>query len=211
MNIEEGEFENLQEGADDVTLVPESITGNDMLDQEIKVYNALQTDDEPNMPPRQLALRGRPNQRVKNDKIFDNEWNKVEIDLGSSVTIDDNFAGKYFATDLDYTDFKQINEDIYDFIAENESLKFLLEKDEESKLPKIVRKESHAYFLTIREYLLIKNKYTEVFIFTSVADFLGSNYGILYDKLPSKIKESLIRELDGKYDILKKHGIKKLF
>ncbi len=197
--------ESLLDNVNDIVLPVEEESDDIVLTDDAKQYmNIEDPEPETNLPPRILPYRGKPGARPKHDKIFDNDWNKVEMDFTSSVEVDETFNAKYFSTDAEYFDYKKINEDIYEIVNANPNLTYLINDKQ-----KISKKEIDKLFLEIRKYL--EGKYPEVFIFSNVADFLEVNYTVLYEKLPSKLKEILVRELDEKYDILKKKGLKKIF
>jgi hypothetical protein len=47
--------------------------------------------------------------------------------------------------------------------------------------------------------------------FITIADYFGMSYEVLYENIPAIYREALVKELDDKYSILKKKGIRKLF
>lgn len=160
-----------------------------------------------NLPPRALPLKGRPGIRPKNDKIFNNDWNNVEMDYDNAVTIDEEFSFKYFSTDIDHQEFLRLNEEIYAILKTQPNLQHIVPIMSEKI--KVSKREADKIYLEIRKHL--GGKYPEAFIFMNVCEILETNYNSLYEKLPSKIKEILIKEMDQKYDLLKKRGLKKLF
>ena len=65
-------------------------------------------------------------------------------------------------------------------------------------------------------YLVIKEAFTpgeltEVEYFIAVADYFGMSYEILYENIPAIHRESIVRELDNKFSVLRRKGIRKLF
>jgi hypothetical protein len=75
------------------------------------------------------------------------------------------------------------------------------------KLPKQILP---LVFVSIREQF--KNTdYSGSEIFTTIADYFGINYEVLYENIPSVYRAELVKELDQKYGVLRRKGVKRLF
>ena len=98
----------------------------------------------------------------------------------------------------------KLEELVDEYFKETEHGKILGNK---KKLPKQVLPQ---VFVSIREQFT-NNDFTGSEIFTTIADYFGMNYEVLYENIPSIYREELVRELDEKYGILKKRGLKRLF
>jgi hypothetical protein len=75
---------------------------------------------------------------------------------------------------------------------------------------KIPKQMLSKIYLTIKE-IFKRGELTEVEYFIAVADYFGISYEVLYENIPAVYKESLVRELDNKFSILKKRGVRNLF
>jgi hypothetical protein len=143
------------------------------------------------------------------DKIFENDYNTGNLDFEEyNLPKVDQF---YAETNLDdtydaYEYSRKINlEKLVDqYFKETEHGKLFGNK---KKLPKQVLSQ---VFVSIREKF-INNDFSGSEIFSTVADYFRMNYEVLYENIPSVYREELVKELDEKYSILAKRGLKKLF
>ena len=144
------------------------------------------------------------------DKIFSNDYNTGNLDFEEysnlpkvdSFYAEDNLKECYDS--YEYNRKKNLEEKVDHFFNESEFGKLLGNK---KKLPKQVLPQ---VFISIRERFNNKD-YTGSEIFTTIADYFGINYEALYENIPSIYREELVKELDEKYGVLKKRGVKRLF
>lgn len=143
------------------------------------------------------------------DKIFENDYNTGNLDFEeyNMPKVDVFYAETHLSDTYDsyeYARKQKLEELVDEYFKETEHGKILGNK---KKLPKQVLPQ---VFVSIREQFT-NNDFTGSEIFTTIADYFGMNYEVLYDNIPSIYREQLVRELDDKYGILKKRGLKRLF
>lgn len=151
-----------------------------------------------------------PHKTIYRDKIFSNDYNTGNLDFEEysnlpkvdSFYAEDNLKECYDS--YEYNRKKDLEEKVDKFFVESEVGKMLGNK---KKLPKQVLPQ---VYVTIREKFTT-NDYTGSEIFTTIADYFAINYEVLYENIPSIYREELVRELDEKYGVLKKRGVKRLF
>ena len=150
-----------------------------------------------------------PQIKLSHDKIFGNDYNTGNLDFEEfslpqvdSFYAEENLRECYDA--YEYNRKKELEEKVDEYFTESEPGKMLGTK---KKLPKQVLPQ---VYIAIREQFT-KNDYTDSEIFTTIADYFGINYEVLYENIPSIYREELVKELDEKYGILKKKGVKRLF
>jgi len=144
------------------------------------------------------------------DKIFSNDYNTGNLDFEEYSNLpkvdtfyaEDNLEECYDS--YEYNRKKNLEEKVDEFFIKSEIGKIIGSK---KKLPKQVLPQ---VYISIREKFTGKD-YTGSEIFTTIADYFSMNYEVLYENIPSVYKEELVRELDEKYGVLKKKGIKRLF
>lgn len=170
---------------------------DDELDDEFKVQEE-EDDDEEFVP-----------KPVSQDKIFGNDYNTGNLDFEEynlpkvdTFYADDNLNECYDS--YEYNRKKILEEKIDLYFSESEPGKILGNK---KKLPKQVLSQ---VYVAIRERFT-ENDYTGSEIFTGIAEYFSINYEVFYENLPSIYREELVRELDEKYGVLKKKGVKRLF
>jgi hypothetical protein len=144
------------------------------------------------------------------DKIFSNDYNTGNLDFEEYSNLpkvdtfyaEDNLKECYDS--YEYNRKKDLEEKVDLFFIESDIGKAIGNKKKLSKqiLPQV--------YVAIREKF-IKNDYTGSEIFTTIAEYFSINYDVLYENIPSVYIEELVRELDEKYGVLKKRGLKRLF
>jgi hypothetical protein len=163
-------------------------------------YSAFEGDDEDSeVTP-----------KVFHDKIFSNDYNTGNLDFEEYVNLpkvdtfyaEDNLRECYDS--YEYNRKKDLEAKVDQFFNESEAGRALGNK---KKLPKQVLPQ---VYISIRERFT-NNDFTGSEIFTTIADYFGINYEVLYENIPSIYREELVRELDEKYGVLKKKGVKRLF
>ena len=146
----------------------------------------------------------------KVDKIFHNDYNSgnIEFEEFHGVPKVDVFYAEANLKDtydsFDYQRNVQIMEDIDDYFRETEQGKLLVNK---KKIPKQMLSK---IYVTLRSKFE-GGEYTGVEIFTNIADYFNLNYEVLYENIPAIYREELVKELDEKFQVLSRRGIKKLF
>jgi hypothetical protein len=143
------------------------------------------------------------------DKIFNNDYNtgNLEFEEYGPPKVDTEYAEAHmesFYNSNEYYSKMQIMEKINLFFADTEIGKVIGLK---KKIPKQMLSK---IYLIIKE-AFNKGELTEVEYFIAVADYFGMSYESLYENIPAIHRESIVRELDHKYSILKKKGLRKLF
>jgi len=146
---------------------------------------------------------------AKLDKIFNNDYNtgNIEFEEFGPPKVDADYAEAYMESYHDSNEYHtkmQIMEKIDEFFKNSETGKIIGLK---KKIPKQLLSK---IYLSIRAAFR-EGELTEVEYFTSVVDYFGMSYEVLYENIPAIHRESIIRELDKKYSILKKRGLRKLF
>lgn len=143
------------------------------------------------------------------DKIFNNDYNTGNLDFEEydipKVDVfyaEQNLRDCYDAHEYERKKFLETLVDEYFMKSEyGESLA------NKKKIPKQILP---LIFVTIREKF-VDREYSGSEIFTTIADYFGINYEVLYENIPSAYREQLVRELDDRYGVLKKRGVKRLF
>lgn len=148
-------------------------------------------------------------QRNGGDKIFDNSYNRGDIDYENFgiVEIDRTYARERlesYNNSQDYYRMKLLFEKIDEIYLDTEWKKIY---GKNKKIPK--QELSEIYDTIINK--LDDETYTNIEKFVAIAEFLDINYKILYDMIPHLYRANIIQELDEKYNVLKKHKIVKLF
>ena len=146
------------------------------------------------------------------DKILNNTFNTGEIKyetFTSQIKIDDGISSQY---DDQLSDnmveqrvLKMLNEELYEIFKESPFY-------EKYKNPKRVDKgdmiKMYYYF---KNKLLRKNTFTSMEIFIGFAEFFQVNYDQLYNDVGVLDKESILKELNEKYNVKGKIKSKRLF
>jgi hypothetical protein len=141
------------------------------------------------------------------DKIFNNTYGEQELS-GESI----NFkVSPRYETDLDIDEkmhydllFQKVDE-----LIKNSEFIHLNKVTENGIIKKLNKVQINKVFFYIIEH--IGNDYTMVDLFSVVSDYFDIFPNKFYTSLSNKFKDELIKELDEKYDVIKKKGIQKLF
>lgn len=147
---------------------------------------------------------------VSRDKIFDNDYNTGNIDFeeySNLPKVDASYAEGNLKDCYDSYDYaRELNLEMLvdEYFNKTEYGKQFSSK---KKIPKQVLPQ---VFVAIKEQFK-GSDYTGSEIFASIADYFSINYEILYENIPSIYRAELVRELDEKYGVLKKKGVKRLF
>jgi hypothetical protein len=143
------------------------------------------------------------------DKIFGNDYNTGNLDFEEynlpkvdSFYAEDNLRECYDS--YEYNRKKVLEDRVDQYFTDSEIGKTVSSK---KKLPKQVLPQ---VYVAIREKFTDRD-YTGSEIFICIAEYFGINYEVLYENIPSVYREELVREMDEKYGILKRKGVKRLF
>jgi len=144
---------------------------------------------------------------MADDKIFNNTYGQQEVDTKPiSFTI-----APAYDNDRDTDDqihyqllLKKIDELIVG--SEFEELNKVTPEGIAKKLNKV---QINKVFFYIIEH--IGSAYSRIDLFAVLSDYFDVFPNKFYNSLSNKFKDELIGELDGKYNILEKKGIRKLF
>lgn len=147
--------------------------------------------------------------KFKRDKIFNNDYNTGNLDFEEYdlPRVDISYAEQNLAECYDsheYIRLKHLEEYVDLYFKESEFFAILSYK---KKIPKQI---IPLVFTSIRGKF-VTNEFSCSEIFSTIADYFGLNYEILYENIPSLYREQIVRELDDKYGVLKKRGVKRLF
>lgn len=145
----------------------------------------------------------------KRDKIFNNDFNTGNLDFEeyNLPRVDDFYAEQNLSECYDSHEYirkKNLEELVDTYFKESEYYETLSTK---KKIPKQI---IPLVFVAIRSEFE-GSEFTGSEIFSSIAEYFGLNYEILYENIPSIYREQLVRELDDKYGVLQKRGVKRLF
>lgn len=150
-----------------------------------------------------------PPPKRKFDKIFNNDYNTGNLDFEEFGVprVDQEYVDAYMESYVDsnaYHARMEIMQKIDDFFKDTDIGKVIGMK---KKIPKQMLGK---IYLMNREAFK-PGELSEVEYFTNLADYFGMSYEVLYENIPAVYRETLVRELDHKYQVLKKKGIRKLF
>lgn len=148
--------------------------------------------------------------RAFHDKIFDNDYNTGNLDFEEYTNLpkvdsfyaEDNLRECYDS--YEYTRKFDLEVLVDKHFNDSEFGKILANK---KKIPKQILPN---LFIAIKSGFT-NNDYTASEIFICIADYFTISYDILYENISSIHRAELVKELDKKYNILDKRGIKKLF
>jgi hypothetical protein len=161
---------------------------------------AEEEEDEEFIAPRNL----------NHDKIFENDYNTGNLDFEEYSNLpkvdtfyaEDNLQDCYDS--YEYHRKLDLETKVDDFFKNTEFGKLFANK---KKLPKQVLSQ---VFVSIREQFTNKD-FSGTEIFLAISDYFGLNYEVFYENIPSIYRAQLVKELDEKYGILKRKGVKRLF
>lgn len=172
--------------------------GDEPLDEDDNLNDDQQDDTDEEFIP-----------KLSHDKIFGNDYNLGNLDFEeyNLPKVDTSYAEDNLRECYDSYEYhrkKELEAKVDTYFIESEPGQVLGNK---KKLPKQVLPQ---VYIAIREKF-INNDYTGSEIFITIAEYFGINYEVLYENIPSIYREELVRELDDKYGVLKKRGVKRLF
>jgi len=141
------------------------------------------------------------------DKIFNNTYGEQEL---SSENITFKLSPRYETNDDpdEKMHYDLLFEKIDNLIKGSE-FEHLNEVTEDGIAKKLNKVQINKVFFYIIEH--IGSDYTRIDLFSVISDYFDVFPNKFYNSLSNKFKDELIKELDDKYDILKKRKINKLF
>lgn len=141
------------------------------------------------------------------DKIFNNTYGEQEL---SSENITFKLSPRYETNDDpdEKMHYDLLFEKIDNLIKGSE-FEHLNEVTEDGIAKKLNKVQINQVFFYIIEH--IGSDYTRIDLFSVISDYFDVFPNKFYNSLSNKFKDELIKELDDKYDILKKRKINKLF
>lgn len=148
----------------------------------------------------------RKKRRRPNDKIFDNAYNKGEIELENLGVPTVDYGSSLLTTTYTYDDFRQneLYELLYQVYDESGFSKC------DTKETKFLKKDLLEIFSHLSKPLLTKG-YSYIEVFTSIAEFLSVDYKMLYETVPNSIKTPILKECGDKFTHIQVVSSKKLF
>jgi hypothetical protein len=175
------------------------------------------TDDEdeieddpkpPEIPPVKLSPIAAAKKK-KFDKIFNNDYNtgNLEFEEFGVPRVDQEYVDAYMESYVDSNTYHarmEVMEKIDTFFKDTDIGKIIGMK---KKIPKQLLGKIYL----VNKEAFNPGELTEVEYFITIADYFGMSYEVLYENIPAIYREALVKELDDKYSILKKKGIRKLF
>jgi len=141
-----------------------------------------------------------------NDKIFGNTYGDGAYEGGTSFKVDPSYESSLSPEDAIHYDILMRKVDAIIRRSDFSELNKMTPGGSTKKLNKI---QINQVFL-----LIINNigaDYTRVDVFGALSDYFDIIPNKFYNSLSNKYKDELIRELDDKYNILKKKNLKRLF
>ena len=146
---------------------------------------------------------------LKHDKIFQNDYNTGNLDFEEfgPPRVDQDFIDAHMESSYDSANYHtkmQNMERVDDFFKESEMGKIIGQK---KKIPKQM---IPRLYIAMKD-CFGKDELSESEFFIIIAEYFGVSYEVFYENIPAIYREALVRELDNKYSVLKKKGIRKLF
>jgi hypothetical protein len=175
------------------------------------LFKTKEEEETENEENHDIENEGEQSSEVKKkfDKIFNNDYNtgNLEFEEFGIPRVDQEYADAYMESYTDATGYHsklECMERIDTHFKNSEAGKAMGMK---KKIPKQ---------MLCKIYLLLKEAFrpgelTEVEYFTTMAEYFGMSYEVLYENIPAIHREMLVKELDNKFSILKRKGVKKLF
>jgi hypothetical protein len=144
----------------------------------------------------------------KRDKIFHNDYNTGNVELHSfpDIKINNEYANSYLGdvyNTEDYVDRKFLQEEVYGAFKKSQWKSLPLTKKFSKELMPFIFNDLHS--------ALDNRGFTTTDIVICIAEFMDISYEKVYEIAGLKVKESLIKELESRYNKLSKRKINRLF
>lgn len=144
---------------------------------------------------------------MQEDKIFNNTYGESDpLENPINFTALPSFVDDTDPDDKMHHDllFKRVDE-----LIKGSEFEHLNEVTEGGVIKKLNKVQINKVFFYIIEHL--GSSYTRIDLFSVLSDYFDVFPNKFYNSLSNKFKDELIKELDDKYNILEKRGIRKLF
>lgn len=144
---------------------------------------------------------------MQEDKIFNNTYGESDpTENPINFTVSPGYADDTDPDDKMHHDllFKRVDE-----LIKGSEFEHLNEVTEGGVIKKLNKVQINKVFFYIIEHL--GSSYTRIDLFSVLSDYFDVFPNKFYNSLSNKFKDELIKELDDKYNILEKRGIRKLF
>lgn len=145
----------------------------------------------------------------KRDKIFNNDYNtgNLEFEEYGPPKVESEYAEAHmesYHNSNEYYFNLRVMERIDDHFRGSDTGKIIGLK---KKIPKQLLSK---IYLNVRE-AFTPGELSEKEYFINLAEYFGMSYEVLYENIPAIYRELIVRELDNKFGVLKRKGIRKLF
>jgi hypothetical protein len=144
---------------------------------------------------------------MQEDKIFNNTYGESDpTENPINFTVSPTYADDTDPDDKMHSEllFKRVDE-----LIKGSEFEHLNEVTSDGVIKKLNKVQINKVFFYIIEHL--GSSYSRVDIFSVLSDYFDVFPNKFYNSLSNKFKDELIKELDDKYNILEKRGIRKLF
>ena len=143
------------------------------------------------------------------DKIFNNDFNtgNLEFEEYGPPKVDQDFIDQHMDNYYDSNNYHaniEIMKRLDDFFTGSEIGKSIGMK---RKIPKQIIPK---LYISLKDCFK-EGELTESEFFTVLAEYFNMSYEVFYENIPAIYRESIVRELDIKYDVLKRKRQHKLF
>jgi len=161
---------------------------------------------------------------IKQRKLIDNKNEEIKFDENLNLSLEENNIEEEFEQEQLEYDFNDDYKKIQTLVTyENEDYIHLAKLN--TKIDEIFKNSRWAIInpnkkipkdlipLIFQDILkeLENSEFTMVEKFVAICDYTAINYAKAYEAIHMKYKELIIQEMDKKYKILQKKGIKKIF
>jgi hypothetical protein len=143
---------------------------------------------------------------MNTDKIFGNTYGEGSYEGSTSFKVDSAYESSMSPEDVIHYDILMKKIDTLIRMSDFAELNKVTPDGSTKKLNKI--QINQVFLLIINN---IGRDYTRVDVFGALSDYFDIVPNKFYNSLSNKYKDELIRELDSKYNVLKKKNIKRLF
>lgn len=180
------------------------------LELEQAILDEMQAESEARMKMSRVEHQEHQGENPldKKDKIFHNDYNTGNVELHSfpDVKINNDYATSYlgdvYNTD-DYIDRKMLLEAVYDTFKKSQWKSLPLTKNFSKELMPFIFNDL---------YTALQGKgHTTTDIVICIAEFMNVSYEKIYEIAGLKVKESLIKELESRFNKLSNRKINRLF
>lgn len=144
---------------------------------------------------------------MQHDKIFNNTYGESDsLENPIKFTILPGYADDGDPDDKIHKDllFKRVDE-----LIKGSAFEHFNEVTQGGIIKKLNKVQLNQVFFYIIEHL--GSTHTRIDLFSILSDYFDVFPNKFYNSLSNKFKDELIKELDDKYNILEKRGIRKLF